>query len=62
MGYDDSFSKDEIDELKKFIDDSGVLGLERAFGDSEALSVNESMVSLTLPLVEQKQPSYLIAI
>ncbi|WP_459882703.1 hypothetical protein, partial [Campylobacter concisus] len=23
MGYDDSFSKDEIDELKKFIDDSG---------------------------------------
>ena len=41
MGYDDAFSKDEIDELKKFIDDSGVLGLERAFGDSEALSVNE---------------------
>lgn len=41
MGYDDSFSKDEIDELKKFIDDSGALGLERAFGDSEALSVNE---------------------
>ena len=41
MGYDDSFSKDERDELKKFIDDSGVLGLERAFGDSEALSVNE---------------------
>ena len=29
MGYDDSFSKDEIDELKKFIDDSGALGLER---------------------------------
>lgn len=29
MGYDDTFSKDEIDELKKFIDDSGVLGLER---------------------------------
>ena len=41
MGYDDAFSKDEIDELKKFIDDSGALGLERAFGDSEALSVNE---------------------
>ena len=41
MGYDDSFSKDDIDELKKFIDDSGALGLERAFGDSEALSVNE---------------------
>ena len=41
MGYDDSFSKDEIDELKKFIDDSGALGLERAFGDSEALSANE---------------------
>ena len=41
MGYDDSFSKDEIDELKKFIDDSGALGLERAFGDSETLSVNE---------------------
>ena len=29
MGYDDAFSKDEIDELKKFIDDSGALGLER---------------------------------
>ncbi|WP_103594200.1 hypothetical protein [Campylobacter concisus] len=41
MGYDDSFSKDEIDELKKFIDDSGALGLERAFGDSEALSIGE---------------------
>ena len=41
MGYDDAFSKDEIDELKKFIDDSGALGLERAFGDSEALSANE---------------------
>ena len=41
MGYDDAFSKDKIDELKKFIDDSGALGLERAFGDSETLSVNE---------------------
>ena len=41
MGYDDSFSKDEIDKLKKFIDDSGALGLERAFGDSETLSVSE---------------------
>ena len=41
MGQDDAVSKDEIDELKKFIDDSGALGLERAFGDSEALSVNE---------------------
>ena len=41
MGYDDSFSKDDIDELKKFIDDSGALGLEGAFGDSETLSVNE---------------------
>ncbi|WXG59635.1 hypothetical protein VB002_11280 [Campylobacter concisus] len=41
MGYDDAFSKDKIDELKKFIDDSGVLGLERAFGDSETLSVNK---------------------
>ncbi|MGP1359933.1 hypothetical protein [Campylobacter sp.] len=41
MGYDDSFSKDEINDLKKFIDNSGALGLERAFGDSETLSVNE---------------------
>ena len=29
------FSKDEIDELKKFIDDSGALGLNRALGDGE---------------------------
>ena len=41
MGYDDSFSKDEINGLNKFIDDSGALGLERAFGDSETLSVSE---------------------
>ena len=41
MGYDDSFSKDEINDLKKFIDDSGILGLDSAFGDGKRLSVNE---------------------
>ena len=40
-GLDPSMSKGEVAELKKFIDDSGALGLERAFGDSETLSVNE---------------------
>ena len=29
MGYDNTISKEDIRELKKFIDDSGVLGLEK---------------------------------